>query len=205
MSSELYACGANRLIYKAQNFATGITVTAYFWNPSLVKSALQTFTEIELGLYYLDYNFTQVGTYGALFYENGVKKTMGTYRVTELAKPSDILVDTTQKVPADLASIPINSELNAQHGSGSWETGAGGAVGPGALSCTWTQKDDDENPMDNVQIWITTDEAGINVIAGTLLTNALGQATFMLDPGTYYVWRERAGYNFTNPQEWTVS
>jgi len=29
--------------------------------------------------------------------------------------------------------------------------------------------------------------------------------TFMLDAGTYYVWREKAGENFTNPQEWSVS
>jgi len=78
-------------------------------------------------------------------------------------------------------------------------------VGSGALSCTWTQKDEDENTMDNVQVWITTDEVGANVIAGTLLTNASGEATFMLDAGTYYVWREKAGHNFTNPQEWTVS
>lgn len=84
-------------------------------------------------------------------------------------------------------------------------SGVGGAVGSGALSCTWTQKDDEENPMDNVQVWITTDEAGINIIAGTLITDANGEVTFMLDEGTYYVWRERAGYNFTNPQTWSVS
>ena len=83
-------------------------------------------------------------------------------------------------------------------------TGVGG-IGSGALSCTWTQKDDGDNPMDNVQIWITTDEAGVNVIAGTLLTDASGEVTFMLDAGTYYVWRERAGFNFQNPQTWTVS
>jgi len=80
-----------------------------------------------------------------------------------------------------------------------------GGVGPGALSCTWTQKDSDENPIDNVQVWITTDVAGTNVIAGTLITNASGQVTFMLDAGTYYVWRERSGYNFTNPKTWSVS
>jgi len=203
MSSELYACGVNRVIYKAQDFATGVTVTAYFWNPALAKSALQTLTEIELGLYYIDYDFVQAGTYTALFYEGGVKKTMGTFRVTELAKPSDILADITQKVPADIASVPINSELNAQHGAGSWLTSE--EAGPGALSCTWTQKDSEGNPMDNVQVWISTDEAGTNVIAGTLITNASGQVTFMLDAGTYYVWRERSGYNFTNPKTWSVS
>ena len=85
------------------------------------------------------------------------------------------------------------------------EVSSVGGVGSGALSCTWTQKDDSDNPLDNVQIWISTDEAGTNVIAGTLLTDASGEATFMLDAGTYYVWRERAGYNFTNPQTWSVS
>lgn len=79
------------------------------------------------------------------------------------------------------------------------------ASGAGALSCTWTQKDTDENPIDNVQVWLSTDAGGSNVIAGTLLTNAQGQVTFMLDASTYYVWREKAGYNFTNPQTWTVS
>ena len=79
------------------------------------------------------------------------------------------------------------------------------AIGSGLLSCTWTQKDGQGNPMDNVQIWITTDESGANVVAGALYTNTAGEATFMLDAGTYYVWREKGGYNFTNPQTWTVS
>jgi hypothetical protein len=80
-----------------------------------------------------------------------------------------------------------------------------GGVGSGALSCTWTVKDSLGNPMDNVQVWITTDAKGVNVIAGTLLTNSYGQVTFMLDAGTYYVWREKGGYDFSNPQTWTVS
>lgn len=84
-------------------------------------------------------------------------------------------------------------------------SGIGSVVGSGALSCMWTQKDDGGNPMDNCQVWITTDEAGANVVAGSLLTNSSGEATFMLDAGTYYVWREKGGYNFTNPQSWTVS
>ena len=83
--TELYACGTSRIAYKAQSFAAGIIVTAHFWNPSLTKSSLQTFTEIELGLYYLDYDFAQEGTYIALFYEGGEKKTMGTFRITELS------------------------------------------------------------------------------------------------------------------------
>ena len=55
----LYTTGANRIVYKAESFGASKTVTAYFWNPSLEKSSLQTFTEIELGLYYLDYDFEE--------------------------------------------------------------------------------------------------------------------------------------------------
>jgi len=83
--AELYTTGANRIVYKAESFATGKTVTAYFWSPALVKSALQTFTEVELGLYYLDYNLVSTGTYLGLFYENAVAKASGVFRVTELA------------------------------------------------------------------------------------------------------------------------
>ena len=54
--------------------------------------------------------------------------------------------------------------------------------------------------VDNVAVWFTTDAAGANVVAGTLYTDALGQVTPMLDDGTYYVWKEHASYNFTNPQ-----
>ena len=81
----------------------------------------------------------------------------------------------------------------------------GGSVGPGGVSCVWTQKDDQDVPMDNVGVWIATDSAGSNVIAGVRYTNAQGEVSFMLDSGvTYYVFRELAGYNFSNPQTWII-
>lgn len=82
---ELYTTGSNRIVYRSVGFATGLTVTAYIWSPALVKSDLQTFTEVELGLYYLDYDFASLGTYFGLFYEGGVAKASGVFRVTELA------------------------------------------------------------------------------------------------------------------------
>ena len=60
-------------------------------------------------------------------------------------------------------------------------------------------------PIDGVEVWITTDIGGANVVAGTVSTDALGEADFMLDPGDYYVWRQKSGYNFTNPQTQTVA
>jgi hypothetical protein len=78
-------------------------------------------------------------------------------------------------------------------------------LGPGMLTCIWTQKDEESTPMVGVSVWITTDVAGTDVIAGILVTNASGKATFMLDADTYYVWRHKSGYTFTNPQTWSVS
>ncbi len=52
-------------------------------------------------------------------------------------------------------------------------------------------------------VWVSTDIAGTNVIArGT--TSTAGTVTFYLDAGTYYVWRSKDGYSFTNPDQETV-
>lgn len=83
--AELYTTGVNRIVYRSVGFTAGLTVTAYIWSPTLVKSALQTFTEVELGLYYLDYDFASVGTYMGTFYEGGVAKASAVFRVTRLA------------------------------------------------------------------------------------------------------------------------
>lgn len=78
---ELFKKGTERLVYKAKGFKTGQTITAHIWDPTFTKSALLTLTEIEKGLYYLDFNFTQEGTYIGLFYENGIESAMGVFRV----------------------------------------------------------------------------------------------------------------------------
>jgi hypothetical protein len=76
-------------------------------------------------------------------------------------------------------------------------------MGAGGTENTITVTDDDSNPLDGVAVWVTTDEAGSNVIQGTYYTDAMGQVTVSLQaPGTYYVWRQLAGYNFDeNPYE----
>jgi hypothetical protein len=113
---------------------------------------------------------------------------------------------------ADIADA-VWDELQSGHvGVGSFgkyldtEVSGVGGVGSGGTLCTWTQKDDGDQPMDNVAVWITSDSDGTNVIAGTLYTNAQGEVSFMLDvPQTVYVWREHASYNFSNPQTWVLS
>lgn len=83
-------------------------------------------------------------------------------------------------------------------------SGVGGAVGSGAIATTVTVNDGTD-PIAGVDVWISTDSAGSNIVAGVLVTNAFGVAVFQLDAGTYYVWKQKAGYNFTNPESMVVS
>jgi hypothetical protein len=82
--------------------------------------------------------------------------------------------------------------------------GSGGVVGSGSTSHEVTVNVAG-SPEAGVDVWVSTDSAGSNVVAGTLVTDAFGKATFMLDPGTYYLWAQKAGANFTNPTSFTVS
>ena len=82
--------------------------------------------------------------------------------------------------------------------------GGGSAVGSGSTSHEVTINAGG-NPQDGAEVYVTTDSAGTNVVAGTLHTNTHGKATFQLDAGTYYLWVQKAGVNFTNPTTFTVS
>lgn len=71
--------------------------------------------------------------------------------------------------------------------------------GAGAVAWNYTVTDANTGlPIDGVEVWITTDLVGTNVIA-TGLTNTFGVASFTLDAGTIYVWCKKSGYDFTNP------
>jgi hypothetical protein len=44
----------NRLVYQSSGLQSGITVTMYIYSPTLIKSSLLNFTELESGVYYCD-------------------------------------------------------------------------------------------------------------------------------------------------------
>lgn len=80
------------------------------------------------------------------------------------------------------------------------------AVGPGGSAYTATvERSDTSAPIAGASLWITTDQAGANVIAGTLSTNAQGAATFQLQAGGYFLWTYAQGFNATNPAPITVT
>jgi len=78
-------------------------------------------------------------------------------------------------------------------------------LGAGAIEWTYTLTDADTGaPIDGAEVWVTSDSAGLYVIAsGT--TNDAGIVNFYLDAGTVYVWRKLSGYNFTNPDEEVIA
>ena len=78
-----------------------------------------------------------------------------------------------------------------------------GGAGGGATANVITINDG-TNPLDGVDVWATTDSAGTNIVARAN-TDASGNVTFYLDAGTYYIWKQLAGYSFTNPQTLVVS
>lgn len=146
--AELYKTGSNRLVYRSVGFATGLTVTAYIWSPALEKSDLQTFTEVELGLYYLDYTFATMGTYFGLFYEDDVAKTSGIFRVTQIGIPKNIalanlmftmVLSSDGKTPATGKSIA--AQISKDGGAFANCTNAVSEVGQGWYKLDLTQSE----------------------------------------------------------------
>lgn len=80
-----------------------------------------------------------------------------------------------------------------------------------SIAFTYTITDSSTtNPIEGVYVRITTDSSGNNnVWAG--YTDAFGVARDTndnlprLDPGTYYLWRQKSGYAFNDPDQEVVS
>jgi len=77
--------------------------------------------------------------------------------------------------------------------------------GAGAITWTYTLTDSTNSlPISDADIWVTSDIAGANILASGR-TNVSGVVTFYLDAATVYIWRQKSGYNFTNPDTEVIS
>ena len=96
---------------------------------------------------------------------------------------------------ATFSSSTDSLEAIRNRGDAAWITGGSGS---GATEKTYTVTDG-TNPIADVYVWVSTDSSGSNVIASGY-TNDSGEVVFYLTSGTtYYLWRKKSGYNFTNP------
>ena len=78
-------------------------------------------------------------------------------------------------------------------------------LGAGAIAHTYTLTNSGDGlPIADAQVWATTDIGGSNIVASGV-TSTLGVVTFYLDAGTYYFWRSKGGWNFTNPDTEVVA
>ena len=50
------------------------------------------------------------------------------------------------------------------------------------------------NPLEGASLWLATDAAGANVVAGPLVTDSQGEPTVLLDAGSFYVWVQKDGF-----------
>jgi len=98
----------------------------------------------------------------------------------------------------------LHDALDSYTNKDDWK--AAGA-GSGSLTVNYYVYTDEEaktGPIADCKVWVSTDEAGTNIIASGY-TNDLGKVTVNLDAGTYYFWRSKAGYTFTNPDTEVIS
>ena len=78
-------------------------------------------------------------------------------------------------------------------------------LGAGAITWPYTLTDADTGaPIDGAEVWVSNDSVGANIIASGI-TDTYGIVIFTLDVGTVYIWRKKAGYNFTNPDQEVVA
>lgn len=81
----------------------------------------------------------------------------------------------------------------------------GAAAGAGAITWVYTLTDSITGyPIADADVWVSTDKSGVPVIASGK-TDQYGKVTFYLDVGEIFVFRQKSGWDFVNPDEETVS
>ena len=79
-------------------------------------------------------------------------------------------------------------------------------AGTGSVEITLTQTDSSGDPVPEASVWVTSDLAGQNTVAGPVITNVAGVTpTINLNPGVYYWWASHSDNTFTNPSKITVT
>ena len=113
---------------------------------------------------------------------------------------------TNAMAPVRFQVLPANVYDSLVSGSDLLDVNAS-QLGAGADTVTLTLKDEDTGlAVADADVWVTSDIAGTDVVAGTVQTDSAGETTLYLDAGvTYYRWAQKDGKNFENPQSFVAS
>lgn len=83
--------------------------------------------------------------------------------------------------------------------------GAVPSMGNGTQQYTdFVYESDGITPVDEARVWVTSDSAGQNIVAGPVLTTPTGQFLLMLNHGTYYVWVDAPDMALSGPNSVTI-
>lgn len=102
------------------------------------------------------------------------------------------------------STAAIQTALDAYTNKDDWKASI---LGTGAVTVDYymyTDESGETGPIGDCKVWVTTDITGLTIIASGY-TDVFGKVTFYLDAGTYYMWRKKSGYVFTNPDTEIVS
>lgn len=124
--------------------------------------------------------------------------------ITDLAIQQDVQIFPTVGQIADAVWGEDLTPAQVADTAGDYQKRSVLSSGDGAVEVNLTIKDNLNNPLQDVEVWVTSDVLGQNVVAGTKETNVQGVVTFMLDPGLHYRWVQKNGFDFSNPQPFTV-
>ena len=157
-----------------------------------------------------DFTFTGVtnGTYrfliidditalGAATYSVAITSANGTFQANDSSSVDivDIVTAVMVSTPSTYATGENTAALiieGARH------------QGAGAIHVPFTVESNGL-PISGVKCWVSTDINGANIVTGDLITDDFGNVIFLLDAGTYYLWRDSSFYQFPNPVSFTAS
>lgn len=144
---------------------------------------------------------------GSLWTQFGMESSIKTDGIgaAQIAADAVTEIQSGLATAASIAALPTLAAIVAG-------VAAVGTVFPsGAVNFTYTVTNGQTLlPEPNVDIWISTDEAGTNVVWRGC-TDVFGIARDVLDqlpaldPGGYYFWRQKSGFTIVNPDMETVS
>ena len=139
-------------------------------------------------------DFEITGSAGWIF-QTSIRETMRGTDSAALA--TELTNEMTAIKGAGFVGGTDSLEAIRDRGDTAWTTG--GAFGSGSNEYEYSLTSTvGGTPITDADVWVTTDAAGANVVASGR-TDAFGKVTFYLDAGNYYFWRQKSGWNFSNP------